>query len=175
MTLLRWLAVQLTERIGYAGIAALVLLCGTAVYYANEVQPLHRQLQTINAGMATANSKSGGANADPAMQVERFREFFRARDLESQLKGIHESGEAAGVMVKRIEYRMLDDRRARLRQYQIIMPVTSSYPNIRKFVAVALNKVPAMSLDHIGFQRKRAGDAMVDAELRFTLFLADPV
>lgn len=174
MNRLRWLAMQLVEHIGYAGIAALVLLCGTGVYYAGEVRPLHMKLESINAGMVLASAKSGETSTDLAAQVERFRAFFREHDLETQLKGIHESGEAAGVMVKRIEYRMLDDQRARLRQYQIIMPVTSSYPNIRKFVSVALNKVPAMSLDHIGFQRKRVGDATVDAELRFTLFLADP-
>lgn len=174
MNRLRWISIQLAEQIGRSGIVALLLLCGTAVYYLNAVHPLRMQLQRMAAEVAPVANMAGRADADPAVQMERFREFFREHDLESQLKGMHEAGDAAGIVVKRIEYRMLDDQRAHLRRYQIVMPVTSTYPNIRKFVAVALNQVPALSLDHIGFQRKKVGDAMVDAELRFTLFLAEP-
>jgi hypothetical protein len=174
MNQLRWLGIQLVERLGIAGAAALAILCAAAVYYLHIVMPLERRLTAMGAEVVTMSGKAQQA-ADPKVQIENFQMFFRERDLETQLKSIHEAGQAAGIVVKRIEYRMLDDQRARLRQYQIVMPVTSSYPNIRKFVSVALSQVPAMSLDHIGFQRKRAGDATVDAELRFTLFLADPV
>jgi hypothetical protein len=93
--------------------------------------------------------------------------------LEERLKASHDAAKATGLIVKRVEYRMLEERRSGLQQYQIMMPVAASYPNIRQFVSLALAKVPAMSLDHIGFQRKKIGEATVEAELRFTLFLAE--
>lgn len=173
MNRLRWLGIQLVECVGASGAMALVILSMTVGYYLHTVWPLERRLAAMGSDIVMAANKEQRVS-DPTVQVEDFRAFFQGRDLEGQLKALHEAGAAAGVAVKRIEYRMLDDQRARLRQYQIVMPVTSSYPDIRKFVSIALAKVPAMSLDHIGFQRKRVGDATVDAELRFTLFLADP-
>jgi hypothetical protein len=173
MNRLRWIGIQLVERLGIPGLAALVILSAVVGYYLRVVWPLEQQLMAVGTEIVTVSSKAQRI-ADPKVQFEEFQAFFRERDLEGQLKELNEAGAVAGVAVKRIEYRMLDDQRARLRQYQIVMPVTSSYPNIRKFVSIALAKVPAMSLDHIAFQRKRVGDVAVDAELRFTLFLADP-
>lgn len=174
MNRLRWTVIQLVERLGIPGIMAVMILTGVVGYYLRVVLPLEQQLMAIGSEIVTVSDKQQRAS-DPKTQIEEFQAFFRERDLEGQLKELNAAGTVAGVAVKRIEYRMLDDQRAKLRQYQIVMPVTSSYPNIRKFVSVALAKVPALSLDHIAFQRKRVGDATVEAELRFTLFLADPV
>ncbi len=174
MNRLQWTGIQLVERLGIPGIAAVVILAVVVGYYLRVVLPLEQQLMAMGSEIVTVSDKQQ-RTSDPKSQIEDFQAFFRERDLEGQLKELNEAGTVAGVAVKRIEYRMLDDQRAKLRQYQIVMPVTSSYPNIRKFVSVALAKVPAMSLDHIAFQRKRVGDSTVDAELRFTLFLADPV
>lgn len=174
MNRLRWVGIQLVERVGIPGLAAVVMLSIVVGYYLRVVLPLEQQLMGMGADEIVTVSSKEQRISDPKTQVEDFRAFFRERDLETQLKELNEAGTTAGVSIKRIEYRMLDDQRARLRQYQIVMPINSSYTNIRKFVSVALAKVPAMSLDHIAFQRKRVGDAAVDAELRFTLFLADP-
>ena len=174
MNRLRWVGIQLVEGFGIPGIAAVVILSVVVGYYLRVVLPLEQQLMAMGGEIVTVSNK-GQRVSDPKVQIEDFQAFFRERDLEGQLKELNEAGTVAGIMVKRMEYRMLDDQRAKLKQYQIVMPVTSSYPNIRKFVSVALAKVPALSLDHIAFQRKRVGDAAVEAELRFTLFLADPV
>ncbi len=174
MNRLRWYGLRLTESLGVPGVAALGILLATLGYYGHVVWPLERQLATTGIGMVAAIDDKQAA-VDPKSQLAGFRDFFHEKNLEAQLRELHEAGALAGVALKRVEYRMLEDRRAGLRQYQIVMPVTSSYPAIRKFVSVALAGVPTMSLDHIAFQRKRIGDATVDAELRFTLFLADPV
>ena len=43
------------------------------------------------------------------------------------------------------------------------------------FTSLALATMPGLSLDHVHFQRRKIGESAIDAELRFTLFLADPV
>lgn len=174
MNRLRWYGLRLTETLGGAGVAALAILLGTLGYYGYVVWPLERQLTEAVAGEVVAIDAQETV-ADPRHQFAGFQAFFQDKSLEAQLRELHDAGAIAGVALKRVEYRMLEDRRASLRQYQIVMPVTSGYPAIRKFVSIALAKVPAMSLDHIAFQRKRIGDGTVEAELRFTLFLADPV
>ena len=168
----RWLAIMLLDRLGWQGAAGLAIAAAWAAFCVTQIYPLERKLD----GLRTA-IKGGGAiarSADVRKELQAFQASFRQGALESQLKELSESGKAAGLALKRIDYRMLEERRSGLRQYQITMPVTSSYPNIRKFTSLALASLPGLALDHVHFQRRRIGEAAIDAELRFTLFLADP-
>ena len=56
-------------------------------------------------------------------------------------------------------------------RYQFTLPVRGTYPQIRKFVDGALADVPALSLDSIQFERRKIGDATVDAKLKLVVFL----
>ena len=114
------------------------------------------------------------ATIDARTELAAFKASFRRGDLEDQLKELNESGKTAGLTFKRIEYRMLEERRSGLKQYQITMPVIGGYPAIRRFTSLALAAMPGLSLDHVHFQRRKIGESPIDAELRFTLFLADP-
>lgn len=173
MNRLKWSAIAAVEYLGWHGVAGLVMLACGCVFYLAQVYPLNHKLNQLRVAASGGGAKAS-AN-DTRRDLELFKASFRRGSLEDQLKEIHESGRATGLSFKRIEYRMLEEKRCGLRQYQITMPVTSSYPSIRQFSSLALAKMPGLSLDHISFQRKKIGDTMVEAELRFTLFLADPV
>lgn len=175
MNRLRWIGIQLVAQMGWSGVLGLLLLLGCGLFYIGEVLPLQQRMALLSSDMAVSKEQSRSTSPDPQAEVEAFRRHFQGQELEAQLNAIHDAGRAAGLTVNRIEYRMLEEKRSQLKQYQIVMPVTSSYPRIRQFVSLALVKVPAMSLDHIGFLRKKVGDSNVEAELRFTLFLAEPV
>jgi hypothetical protein len=169
----RWLAAALLDRLGWQGAAGLALMAAWAAFCVTQLYPVERKLGELRAGLA----KGGGTavrSADARKELEAFRTSLRQGTLESQLKELNESGKAAGLAFKRIDYRMLEERRSGLRQYQITMPVSSTYPDIRRFTSLALASMPGLSLDHVHFQRRRIGDAAIDAELRFTLFLAEP-
>ena len=169
----RWLGIVAMERLGWQGAVALGLVAAWAAFYAIQIYPLAQKLAGLHAA-AAGEGRAAFGNTDVRKELEAFKASFRQGTLESQLKYLSESGKTAGVALKRIDYRMLEERRSGLRQYQITMPVTSSYPNIRKFTSLALASIPGLSLDHVQFQRRRIGDAAIEAELRFTLFLADP-
>jgi hypothetical protein len=70
-----------------------------------------------------------------------------------------------------MDYRMVAEAGGGSLQYQISMPLTHSYPGIRTFIADVLHRVPVLSLDQVQLSRKRIADPVVEAELRFTLFL----
>jgi hypothetical protein len=52
------------------------------------------------------------------------------------------------------------------------MPVTGSYSQVRTFLEQALEEVPVLALDQASLRRKRTADHLVEAEIRFTVFLA---
>lgn len=174
MKKIRWAMIKVIESVGWPGMAALLLLCVALSNYVIELRPLQVELRQLALDHPSNSNASQIAANKPGGELEQFKTFFREKDLESQLQGVHKAGDSTGIVIKRIEYRMLDEKRAQLKQYQIVMPVTNSYPVIRRFIGEVLHAVPTMSLDHIAFNRKRVGDPVVDAELRFTLFLADP-
>ncbi|HZF38056.1 MAG TPA: hypothetical protein VE715_04490 [Blastocatellia bacterium] len=173
MNRLKWFGIIWVERFGWQSVVGLALLVSWAAFYLTEVYPVQQRLDVLR--ITAAGSRAETKGGDQQKELEIFRAFFRRGSLEEQLQAIHDSGKSTGIAFKRIDYRMLEEKRSGLKQYQIIMPVTSSYPSIRQFTSLALAKMPALSLDHIYFQRKKIGDAVVEAELHFTLFLADPV
>jgi hypothetical protein len=176
MTRLRWIGIRMREALGWPGLAGLTLLALLGATYWVDVHPLESRMQALrSAAVASASSskQQKTQRPDPQTELAQFRAYFGGTGLEERLKAIHDVAKATGLNVKRVEYRMLEERRSGLRQYQIVMPVAASYPRVREFVALALAKVPALALDHIAFQRKKIGDAAVEAELRFTLFLAE--
>jgi hypothetical protein len=168
----RWLAIVLTERLGWQGVAGVALIGAWVLMNVLQVRPLEQKLDRLRSAAQTG--RSAYATTDARKELEAFRASFRQGDLEDQLSQLNESGKTAGLAFKRIEYRMLEERRSGLKQYQITMPVTSSYPSIRRFTSLALATMPGLSLDHVHFQRRKIGESSIDTELRFTLFLADP-
>jgi hypothetical protein len=169
----RWLAIVLTERLGWQGVAGLALLGAWALMYVLQIHPLEKRSGELRS--AAAAGRSASASTDARADLAAFQASLRRGSLEDQLQELSESGKTAGLTFRRIEYRMLEEKRSGLKQYQITMPVTSSYPNIRRFASLALAAMPGLSLDHVHFQRRRIGESAIDAEMRFTLFLADPV
>ena len=168
----RWLAIVVTERLGWQGVAGMALVGAWALMYVLQIHPLKQKAGELRSA-ATAG-RSAYASTDARANLEAFRASLQRGSLEDQLKELNESGKTAGLAFKRIEYRMLEEKRSGLKQYQITMPITSSYPNIRRFASLALAAMPGLSLDHVHFQRRKIGEPAIDAELRFTLFLADP-
>jgi hypothetical protein len=60
---------------------------------------------------------------------------------------------------------------ASLARYVIDLPVKGSYPAIRQFVSNSLVAVPAASLDTLRMERREVAEGVVDASLRFTVFV----
>jgi len=49
--------------------------------------------------------------------------------------------------------------------------VRGSYPQIRRFIAAALNEVPIASLEGVVFQRDKVSEGVVEANVTLTLHL----
>lgn len=173
MTRLAWMIRQ--SGWGWPGAAALCLLVLVALGHASALQVLQQRLDALQAAPDRTSAAPALRSDDPRAQLERFYRHFRESDaLPVQLAKLHSIAGAQGIALRHGEYRLVQEADGRLKRYQITFPVQGPYPAVRKFIAKALEEIPIAALDQVLFERKRIGDGVVDAEVRFTLFLVDP-
>ncbi|MNC99262.1 hypothetical protein D3C83_174870 [compost metagenome] len=63
---------------------------------------------------------------------------------------------------------------ARLERYEIVLPVSGSYAQVRDFLKRALVEIPVLSLDQVSLKRESRNDARVQAELRLAIHRMRP-
>jgi hypothetical protein len=54
--------------------------------------------------------------------------------------------------------------------YRVTLPVRGSYSEVRNFISAVLKDMPGASIDGLRFERKKADDAQLEAQLRLTLY-----
>ena len=79
-------------------------------------------------------------------------------------------GRAAGLDLAQGEYR-LERRAAGLWAYRVNLPVRGSYPQLREFLGGLLKDMPIASIEGLRFERKRAADTQLEAQVRVTSHL----
>ena len=171
---------RLRDELGMAGLVALGLLASAVLFLLFVLRPLEARNELLARQLARAASPGSTSDgrlvsaAAPAARLAAFYQFFDAKqettDWLAELYGI---GKAAGVELRSAEYR-LQKTGTRLERYEIALPLTGSYAQVRAFLENALIAIPALSLDRVKFHRKRPDDALVEAEVRLTLYLANP-
>jgi hypothetical protein len=57
-------------------------------------------------------------------------------------------------------------------RYQILLPVSGSYPQLRRFLHAVLSQVPALVLENVDIKRKQIADVQLDGRVRMTLYLS---
>jgi hypothetical protein len=62
---------------------------------------------------------------------------------------------------------------SRLARYEMVLPIRGRYPQIRAFIADALQSVPAMAIMGINIKRKSVKSTQLEADLRVNLYLND--
>nr|HQT27226.1 hypothetical protein [Burkholderiales bacterium] len=74
---------------------------------------------------------------------------------------------------ERGEYKYIPEKSGRLAMYQISFPLKGDYVAIRKFIVDVLNALPFAALDDASFRRESVGSPVLDAKIRFTIFLGE--
>lgn len=176
MTRLRWLLRQAVDQHGWPATIGVVLLAACAVFYAAVVFPLEQRVNSDSSTSASTRTHEQRRVTEDELRraLAKFYVHFQdRRALQEHLTAIHTAARAAGISLKRAEYRMADEASAQLKQYRIVVPVVDTYPRIRHFVSSVLAAVPVAALDAISFQRRKIGDATVEAEIQLTVYFVD--
>lgn len=178
LPLLRW---QI-NRLGALGKIGMGLLVVTVIYFFSAVLPQDSALQKLKERAETlqvqANAKqtSGDADtgkkmsSDQALQV--FYDFFPSIDSSPfWIRELVRLAKKQKVELSSSEYRLVNEKDARLARYEMILPVKGRYPEIRAFIADALEAVPAMAISAIAIKRESVSSDRLEMRLEINLYL----
>lgn len=163
--------------LGWPGILGLGLLVAIGVFYVSELVPQQTRIedlrqQSLQLRQQRAKLSDSDAPHAPAEKLAEFYAFFPPpKDLPDLMQKIFGAAKRQSLILEHGEYRALRDSVGRLTRYQVTLPVRGAYPQIRKFVDDALAEVPALSLESIQFERRKIGDATVEAKVKMVVYL----
>jgi len=170
---------RVRSELGSIGLASLACLAAVALFFFFVLQPLEthngeleRQL-ALNARQDASNPAQVRASA-PAAKMVAFYNFLKTEQQTTDwLDRLYTLGQAAGVELRSADYRV-QKTGTRIERYEIKLPVSGNYAQIRAFLGNALAEIPVLSLDEVKFKKERADDQSVQADLRLTLHLINP-
>ncbi len=76
-----------------------------------------------------------------------------------------------GVEINSSDFRLSIEKGERLSRYEMILPISGRYSQVRAFIAAALEAVPAMALAGITVKRDNVQSAQLEVRLEMNLYL----
>lgn len=160
------------RRLGSAGVLGIGVLFACVAFYVSTLAPLDEEVSARKAALERLQSRtlyrppSAGGRAE---ELRRFYDLFPpAERLTDETAKLHRLGRAAGLELARGEYR-LERRGTGLWAYRVTLPVRGSYAELREFLGALLKDMPTASIEGLRFERKRAADTQLEAQVRVTL------
>jgi hypothetical protein len=169
----RWL-----RRLGAAGVLGIGVALACAGFYAQALQPLEAQVAAQRTALARLRARTPYQPASTAASrgedLQRFYSLFpSAAELTDQVERLHGLARKAGLELAQGEYRL--ERRAEgLWAYRVTLPVRGNYAQFRNFLSGVLSGMPTASIDALRFERKKALDTQLEAQVRLTLHARPP-
>ena len=174
--LLQW-KLALARRGPVAGFAMLLCVAGIAawLWYLPQAQ---RAVAARTLALAPAKTPAPVAALAAAPGPEQNLAQFYAtlgdkRDVEQQLKTMFGLAAKSGLSLTAGQYHAAADQHGRFHTYQVSLPVKGSYRALWQFCLQVLANVPFASLDEISVRRETIGEPLLEARVRFTLYLKD--
>ncbi|SEQ99830.1 hypothetical protein SAMN05421690_100557 [Nitrosomonas sp. Nm51] len=175
MLLLRWQAACL----GNTGKVGVGLLVVAGIFLLGAVLPEKKALEALQAreNILKQQIRSGSDGAFVVAQkltndqaLQKFYDFFPRFDSSPfWIRELVRVARKQGLEINSGDFRLTFERDWRLSRYDITMPVTGRYAQIRAFMADALEAVPAMAIT--GFSIKRDNIQSAQLEVRFEMRL----
>ena len=157
--------------LGAAGWLAAAILVAASAFAFGVVEPMQKRNAMLAARAAQLTARPDAREpAGAAGKVASVYGFLQREEQTTDwLAKLHGIGAATGVRLKSAAYKA-QPAEGRLARYEIVLPVSGSYPQIRDFLKRALAEIPVLSLDQLTLKREQRGGA-VHAELRLTLHM----
>jgi hypothetical protein len=162
----RWL-----RRLGPAGVLGIGVLLACAGFYSDALAPLEQQVRAERLALERLRTRTPYQPASTGRdeELQRFYSLFpSSAQLGGEVERLHALARKSGLELAQGEYRL--ERRAEgLWAYRVTLPVRGSYAQFRTFLSAVLAGIPVASIDALRFERKRALDAQLEAQVRLTI------
>ena len=161
------------EHLGIAGVLGIGILLACAAFWTSALKPAREELAAQRAALERMRARTPYQPVAGSARAEELRRFYglfpSAAGLTGELERLHRLARGARLELAQGEYR-LERRPTGLWAYRVTLPVRGSYSEVRNFLSAVLKDMPGASIDALRFERKKADDAQLEAQLRFTLY-----
>ena len=167
---------RVRDELGAMGCAAALLLVAAAAFHSLVLQPMQERRAALHGELAQQSRKAADeapARAAAGQLDALYRSMERAERTPDWLATLYAIGKETGLGLQSATYRSHPGA-GRLERYEIVLPMSGSYPQVREFVARALAEVPVVSLDRFSLKRGETTAAAVQAEVHMTLHTVKP-
>ena len=162
----RWL-----RRLGPAGVLGIGVLLACAGVWSDALAPLEEHAREERLALERLRNRTPYQPVSNGREEElqRFYALFPpVAQLGAEVERLHTLARQSGLELAQGEYRL--ERRAEgLWAYRITLPVRGSYSQFRGFLSAVLAGMPVASIDALRFERKKALDAQLEAQVRLTI------
>lgn len=163
---------RLLEALGPAGVVGVGVALFCLPFYFSTLAPLEKEAarRSVSAERQRARLPAQPAGVDAAADLARFHAAFPPVErLGAEVEALYAHARGAGLHLQQGEYR-LETRNGGLTAYRVTLPVRGSYGQLRSFVGRVLKAMPVASVDAVRFERKKAADTQLEAQVRLTLY-----
>jgi hypothetical protein len=161
------------HQLGTAGVLGIGVLLACAAFWTSTLAPARTELAAQRAALEQLRARTPHQPIAGSGREDELRRFYSlfppASSLTAELERLHRFARGARLDVAQGEYR-LERRPAGLWAYRVTLPVRGTYGEVRTFVSAVLKDMPTASLDAVRVERRKADDAQLEAQLRFTLY-----
>jgi hypothetical protein len=164
---------RIREELGSSGTAAVVLLVGCVLFLFMVLQPLQQRSARLDEHLVGSQSASPSSQSAEDRLSAFYRFFDRPEQATDWLARLSQIGQSVGLELRSAEYKTFATQ-TRIERYEISLPVTGTYQQVRLFLQKALHDIPVLSLDQVSFKRSASDQNLVDAQLRLTLHMVKP-
>jgi Tfp pilus assembly protein PilO len=165
---------RLRDEFGTTGLAALVLFVAAGAFLALVLQPMKQKNRVLEARAGISRDLGAVENVNAAEKVASVYEYLEKPEaITDWLAKLYAIGKATGVELQSANYKT-QSAGGRLQRYEIVLPLTGSYAQMRDFLKRSLAEIPVLSLDQITLKRENRREGQVQAELRLTLHMVKP-
>lgn len=170
---LRWQ----TSRLSLIGKTGLGLLVFSIVFFWAAVLPQKEELHGLKEQAASMQRQTqvdsvARTKLDDAQALQVFYDFFPKIDSSPYwIKELDRVAKKHGVELSGSEYRLMQEQGSKLARYEMILPVRGSYPQIRAFIADALETIPAVALVDVVIKREDIKSNKLNVRFSMNLYL----
>jgi hypothetical protein len=161
------------QELGSAGVLGVGVLIFCVPFYFSAVRPAERELQAQRSVAERLRTRTPFQPVSSEGRAEELRRFYglfpTLEKLPDELERVYALARAAKLELLQGEYR-LERPPFGIAFYRITLPIRGTYPQIRQFVGATLKTMPIASLDGLRFERKKAGDTQLEAQVRLTIY-----
>jgi hypothetical protein len=181
-----WYATRLTRKLGWAGLIGVGLILASIAFTGFKLTPTKqlvlqqkKQFQEMQNDNLRPHAKEA-TSVNPKVDIAKFYAIFpKSSQLATSLKLIQNSAIKNKLVLNRGDYKftlspknlMATSNNNTLARYEIQLPITSQYIQIRSFVDGILLQLPTLVLSDMQIKRENSLSSAVDARLTFVLLV----